>query len=468
MKNRLKFEKLAQRLALTAIGFTPHEIVSSETRFSVVAGDWDSDDHFDLIVGLRADSDATPTPFASHPLWHYEMLDKIWVPEPLGHATWPSQFDLADLNADAITDLINFDGWFEQDGSVGEFDPIRRGGPAGAVASADVDGDGDIDVITGGHIGGVSGITVDGETVWQPNVRLAWYMNDGQGSFGPPITIQEILSAVIVDRIQPIDIDQDGDLDLLETSPYSGNPPGGIPFTNPGVVSLYTNNGAGEFEANILVPRASQGRTPAWSRATDFDNDGDFDILYYHGSSIQEGLTLSLLENRDGDFYDQKLDIFGPFRSAEVSDLDDDGFADILVATSDSVSWYRGLGDRAFAAPQQIAVGNLSPYQSVQDIDLDGDLDVLVQHDAIENEDGTQQEPYRLVWYESDLVETNEHRLLGDVDNDGEVGFADFLILSQNFGQQADAAFADGDLDADGAVSFADFLILSENFGRSF
>jgi Ca2+-binding EF-hand superfamily protein len=54
----------------------------------------------------------------------------------------------------------------------------------------------------------------------------------------------------------------------------------------------------------------------------------------------------------------------------------------------------------------------------------------------------------------------------GDADGNGAVEFADFLILSSNFGKNADAAFADGDFNEDGKVNFNDFLLLSTNFGR--
>ena len=56
--------------------------------------------------------------------------------------------------------------------------------------------------------------------------------------------------------------------------------------------------------------------------------------------------------------------------------------------------------------------------------------------------------------------------LTGDVNGNGSVDFADFLILSNNFGTTV-AANMDGDLDGDGSVAFADFLILSNNFGQS-
>ena len=55
---------------------------------------------------------------------------------------------------------------------------------------------------------------------------------------------------------------------------------------------------------------------------------------------------------------------------------------------------------------------------------------------------------------------------LGDVDGSGDVAFADFLILSANFGQAATDHTA-GDIDCSGDVAFADFLVLSANFGQT-
>lgn len=53
----------------------------------------------------------------------------------------------------------------------------------------------------------------------------------------------------------------------------------------------------------------------------------------------------------------------------------------------------------------------------------------------------------------------------GDLDGDGAVAFADFLILSDGFADEG--SYSDGDLDCSGEVSFADFLILSFNFGTT-
>ena len=50
------------------------------------------------------------------------------------------------------------------------------------------------------------------------------------------------------------------------------------------------------------------------------------------------------------------------------------------------------------------------------------------------------------------------------MDGNGTVEFADFLILSGNFGTEV-GSHADGDIDCNGTVEFADFLALSGNFG---
>lgn len=53
-----------------------------------------------------------------------------------------------------------------------------------------------------------------------------------------------------------------------------------------------------------------------------------------------------------------------------------------------------------------------------------------------------------------------------DFDKDGTVDFADFLILSHNYGQ-SNKTQADGDANGDGLVGFSDFLALSYWFGHS-
>ena len=55
--------------------------------------------------------------------------------------------------------------------------------------------------------------------------------------------------------------------------------------------------------------------------------------------------------------------------------------------------------------------------------------------------------------------------LAGDVDKDGDVDFADFVVLSREFGNE-DTEWRTGDFNFDQKTEFGDFLDLSNNFGK--
>ena len=76
------------------------------------------------------------------------------------------------------------------------------------------------------------------------------------------------------------------------------------------------------------------------------------------------------------------------------------------------------------------------------------------------NEDGVVAADDRVFW-----IESINGTLTGDADLNGFVQFADFLALSNSFGEEG--GWAQGDFDGDGLVEFADFLVLSTNFGFS-
>ena len=56
-----------------------------------------------------------------------------------------------------------------------------------------------------------------------------------------------------------------------------------------------------------------------------------------------------------------------------------------------------------------------------------------------------------------------------DFNDDGSVGFADFVLFAQQFGlREGDTGYdAKYDLDEDGAVGFGDFVIFANAFGKS-
>jgi len=65
-----------------------------------------------------------------------------------------------------------------------------------------------------------------------------------------------------------------------------------------------------------------------------------------------------------------------------------------------------------------------------------------------------------------DAVLSALNTLPGDLDGNGDVAFADFLVLSANFGMDG-RNYTEGNIGLTGAVAFDDFLVLSANFGKT-
>lgn len=65
-----------------------------------------------------------------------------------------------------------------------------------------------------------------------------------------------------------------------------------------------------------------------------------------------------------------------------------------------------------------------------------------------------------------DLVLAALNTLPGDLDGNGEVGFADFITLSQNYGKDS-PRYVDGNIDLRGGVTFEDFIMLANGFGKT-
>ena len=65
-----------------------------------------------------------------------------------------------------------------------------------------------------------------------------------------------------------------------------------------------------------------------------------------------------------------------------------------------------------------------------------------------------------------DVVLDALNTLPGDLDGNGEVAFADFVVLSQNFGLDL-PSYADGNIDLKNGVAFEDFQVLADNFAKT-
>ena len=111
---------------------------------------------------------------------------------------------------------------------------------ARSIFAADIDGDGDMDVLSGHN-------------------NISWYENDSLGSFIP-----HIISISAASSVYAVDLDSDGDMDVVGSSD--------------GSVNWYENDGFQSFETHTICNHY-------WHRefisvyALDVDKDEDIDVV---------------------------------------------------------------------------------------------------------------------------------------------------------------------------------------------
>jgi len=224
---------------------------------------------------------------------------------------------------------------------------------ARAVYAADLDGDGEMDVLSASE--------ADDKVAWYKNI-----IDDGLGSFGPQQIITESLDAAI--DVFATDIDGDGDMDVLSAAKQDDR-----------IVWFRNTDGMGNFSPQIIITNLTNGAISVF--ATDLDGDGDVDVL----SASYNDNKIAWYENTDG------LGSFGAqqiitnqaqsTRDVYAADLDGDGDMDVLAAStaSDEILWFENTDGLGNFGVEKIISSNSDGVLSVfaTDIDGDGDMDVL-------------------------------------------------------------------------------------------
>jgi hypothetical protein len=116
-----------------------------------------------------------------------------------------------------------------------------------SVYAADLDGDGDLDILSASHA----------------DDTIAWYANDGTGGFGPQQVISNAADGA--QCVYAADLDGDGDLDVLSAS-YDDD-----------TIAWYVNDGTGQFGPQQVITTEAEYASCVY--AADLDADGDLDVL---------------------------------------------------------------------------------------------------------------------------------------------------------------------------------------------
>lgn len=233
----------------------------------------------------------------------------------VGEDLWGAEF--ADLNGDEYPDAVLGDIGINSlilllnrgDGTFEEFARLATGENPYGVAAADLDGDGDNDLVIGN----------DPE---EGGDAMSVLLNNGDGSFQPQVDYPTAEEAAWWPT--PIDLDGDGDLDLV-VDLITGQ----SPLSEAGV-GLWYNNGDGTFtegERTFFDLSMIGNIVPE-----DLDGDGRIDLVV---RSFPDPQVSVLLGTGDGTF-GQRLDYETEDRTYDmvVADLNGDEFPDIATGNA--------------------------------------------------------------------------------------------------------------------------------------
>ena len=228
-----------------------------------------------------------------------------------------------------------------------------------AITTGDVDGDGDLDLLTGSLLGNV----------------VSLLRNTGNGTFGPATSI---IVGIGTTDLALADVDGDGDLDLLASN------------VTDNTVSVRVNNGTGTFSGSQTITLPSNS-SPNQLVLGDVDGDGDLDLLVGNGANFTYTVALRLnggdaTGSNTGVFSGgQNVSVGGISQGVALADVDGDGDLDVLAASAGNGFVHirlnggdaTGSNTGVFSGTGFVGVGDSPGSIAMGDIDGDGDLDLL-------------------------------------------------------------------------------------------
>jgi RHS repeat-associated protein len=323
------------------------------------AGDVDGDGDFDLVVGHTQLS--TMSILLRGP-------EGITAQAPVEVGDHPQAAHLADVNHDQHLDLIVGNFAFQPNpntfsvllgNGIGTFGPrsvLELPVSPVSITSADLNGDGNLDLIAAGSQVGND-----------PHVMRIWF-GSGNGQFHSPLDLDSPDGARLT-KVVAIDLDFDRDLDLVAASAGTS------------AAVAYYNNGLGEFGPPRMTPRGYENYR-ATIAVGDFNRDAALDLA--SGSATSQ--VILNLGDGVGSFRSYAAvevgDYLTPTFYADglaAADLDRDGDPDLvsIIKSTIAVSLNNGNGTFAPREDHDIYELNLRENLHVADMNGDGRLDVI-------------------------------------------------------------------------------------------
>ncbi|MCI5066657.1 VCBS repeat-containing protein [bacterium] len=338
-----------------------------------------------------------------------------------------------DVDGDGVQDLIsvgtngtNTELAISLGNSDGTFDSaltstLTAGGEATDVDLADLDGDGNLDLVFSAlGSGGGDGV-------------LGVSLGNGDGTFGAATTFT---GSDDINSIRLSDVTGDGDLDLIAAGEEAGA----------GEVRIFEGNGDGTFVTGSPTTLSSESVTTSAVEVFDIDGDGDNDLITAGEGAGQDGYIGVRLNDGTGTFstytgFATGSTTLSGSEELAVADLNGDGETDIvLTGTGDTLlsgaaTIFTGDGTGSFSVGDTYVQESKSTTSvTLDDLNRDGILDLIT---GGENDAGYGEVSVRFgrgdgTFTDRDIYQSGADEITGvftnDIDGDGDTE----LISTQN------------------------------------
>lgn len=282
---------------------------------TIGCGDLNNDGFVDLVLASK-ERDTIIQLYMNDGKGFFTRSNNLFSITENSNPLWNFGITINDFNKDNLLDIATADAWrgvniylntknngfvWAQALLVPEVNEVK------GIDSADVDSNGTIDLVFGGH----NGVPDRGDRI---------YLNDGRGYFAD--SGQKIGSDVTWKTIFG-DLNNDGNIDYVSVNRYREK-----------TAKIHVNNGTGLFEQIIDIPTTETDDSYDINLA-DLNKDGLLDIVIANSLDTQKGTTSKIFLNT-GDFnFELKNDTLGEAnvetKDISIIDLDKDGNSDIVL-----------------------------------------------------------------------------------------------------------------------------------------
>jgi len=385
--------------ALSFVDSTCFEVkneTNSAWPHGVFFADINNDGLTDMYVSIYKGSSGYDRFFLNNDDFQFTQLSYTYNINDIDNGTHGACW--ADLDNDGDYDLIN-GGTIASSGGGGEHIQLyKNDGPSyftemidsdinttykktRGVIALDKDGDGDLDIYgVAGYQGGPTEVpyaTSHPDEFYQKDAG-SWAYSSNSGG--------DLLTAQVAQGVTSSDYDNDGDMDL-----FAGNRHG-KPYVlkntdGNGTYSAIDDSSVTGFFVSSVSGNVSTGVMAEGATLGDIDNDGDFDLFCVETDGAKSHIFTNNTYNphptQPGTYFKEsgqgKEDLVDGYSGA-FGDLDNDGWLDLVISGYPAPFMNNGAGEVSPSPTVTIPNGDVSDPRGVAlaDLDNDGDLDIVM------------------------------------------------------------------------------------------